>query len=165
MPPKQKYRWPYVKTPPLNPNPLAGPPSSPEPDSRRQKRRKRPESSSELDEFPKVQEKETTAVVAESDSSAEDKPSDDHKKFLAKQTRARVQTFNLYFNELSEDIQQQRIETSKPGYQHKRTTRREVLDFVVPKTSLRQINPNARTQSPRTFCAANMKRKRRRISV
>jgi hypothetical protein len=76
MPPKQKYRWPYVKPPPLNPNPSVGPPSSPEPDSRRRKRRKRPESSSELDEFPKVQEK----VVAASDSLADDKLSDRKKK-------------------------------------------------------------------------------------
>jgi hypothetical protein len=48
------------------------------------------------------------------------------KKVLAKQKRARIQTFNMYFNELSEDIQQQWIETNKPGYQHKMEKWREI---------------------------------------
>ena len=58
----------------------------------------------------------------------------------------------MYFNDLSEDIQQQWIETNKPGYLHKREKRRELLDFVVPKTSPRQINPTARTITKNLLC-------------
>ena len=58
----------------------------------------------------------------------------------------------MYFNDLTEDIQQQWIETNKPGYLHKREKRRELLDFVVPKTSPRQINPTARTISKNLLC-------------
>ena len=126
MPPKQKYRWPYVKPPPLNPNPLVGPPSSsPEPDSRRRKRRKRPESSSELDEFPKVQEK----VVAASDSLADDKLSDRKKKREPESKRASQGTSTKVQKGCAAD------------------------------------QPQRESNHQGTFCAADMKRKRRRISV
>jgi hypothetical protein len=58
----------------------------------------------------------------------------------------------MYFNDLTEDIQQQWIETNKPGCLQKREKRRDLLDFVVPKTSPRQINPTARTISKNLLC-------------
>jgi DNA-binding TFAR19-related protein (PDSD5 family) len=133
----------------------------PQPSARKQRKKRLPESSSDKDS----EAEETAVVVAESEPEAEDKASDDkEKQFLAKQKRARLNTFNMYFNDLSEDIQQQWIETNKPGCLQKREKRRDLLDFVVPKTSARQINPTARTISKNLLCP-DSKCKRRRILV
>ena len=178
MPPrqhKQKYPWPYVKAPPLNPNPLVGPPSS-SPD-RRRRRRRVPEPSEEPDidgealvgvePEPQQQEEAPAQPVADvlvASDSSEDKGTVD-RVAAAKQKRARVHTFGLYFNELTAEIQQQWIETTKPGYPNKRAKRREILDFVVTRTSTRQINPSARTINKNLFCRQHEAQEERNLGM
>ena len=74
------------------------------------------------------------------------------KKFRAKKKRIQLHTFNLYFNELAPEIQQQWLETEKAGYPNKRAKRREILDFVVPPSTDRIVNPDCRTISKGVYC-------------
>ena len=103
-------------------------------------------------------------VVVPSDSE-EEKTEPDINKIIAKQKRAQLHTFNIFFHELSADIQQQWLETEKEGYPNKRAKRREILNFVVPNSTDREINPDARTITKSIFCRKHQSDEQKQVGL
>ena len=119
----------------------------PQPSERKQRKKRLPETSSDKDS----EAEETAVVVAESEPEAEDKASDDQENKLAKQKRARLNTFNMYFNDLTEDIQQQWIETNKPGCLQKREKKAGTLRLCCSQNKSAADQPHRKDHHQEPF--------------
>ena len=132
----------------------------PQPSERKQRKKRLPETSSDKDS----EAEETAVVVAESEPEAEDKASDDKEKIFSEAKESSTQYVQHVFQRPLRGHTATMDRDKQARVLAEKGKRRDLLDFVVPKTSPRQINPTARTISKNLLCR-RLEMQRRRILV